>query len=120
MGRRPFEPRARSGWRGSSRSVAARLTAQANRMLAKGEMHHDRTFRAARLRPRRALAASRPARPGELVGCGSAGSGLSEAAVREIRAAIDAGRPVVVEIEHRDFRPDGELRHPVIRGWEIG
>ena len=57
---------------------------------------------------------------GELVGCGSAGSGLSEAAVREIRAAIDAGRPVVVEIEHRDFRPDGELRHPVIRGWEIG
>ena len=57
---------------------------------------------------------------GELVGCGSAGSGLSEAAVREIRAAIDAGRPVVVEIEHRGFTPDGELRHPVIRGWEIG
>jgi bifunctional non-homologous end joining protein LigD len=57
---------------------------------------------------------------GELVGCGSVGSGLSEAAVREIRAAIDAGRPVVVEIEHRGFTPDGELRHPVIRGWEIG
>ena len=32
MGQLRFEPRARSGWRGSSRSVAARLTAQANRM----------------------------------------------------------------------------------------
>jgi bifunctional non-homologous end joining protein LigD len=44
---------------------------------------------------------------GELVGCGSAGSGLSEAAVLEIRAALDAGRPVVVEVEHRGFTPDG-------------
>ena len=57
---------------------------------------------------------------GELVGCGSAGSGLNEAAVRQIRAAIDAGRPVVVEVEHRGFSPDCELRHPVIRSWEIG
>ena len=37
----------------------------------------------------------------------------------EIRAALDAGKPVVVEVEHRGFTPDGELRHPVIRGWEI-
>jgi hypothetical protein len=28
--------------------------------------------------------------------------------------------PVVVEVEHRGPTPDGELRHPVIRGWEIG
>jgi bifunctional non-homologous end joining protein LigD len=57
---------------------------------------------------------------GELVGCGSAGSGLSEAAVKQIRAALDAHKPVVVEVEHRGFTPDGELRHPVNRGWEIG
>ena len=57
---------------------------------------------------------------GALVPCGSAGSGLSEAAVRQIRSALDASKPVVVEVEHRGFAPDGELRHPVIRAWEIG
>jgi bifunctional non-homologous end joining protein LigD len=57
---------------------------------------------------------------GKLKPCGSAGSGLSEAAVKQIRAALDAGKPVVVEVEHRGFTPDGELRHRVIRGWEIG
>jgi bifunctional non-homologous end joining protein LigD len=50
--------------------------------------------------------------------CGSAESGLTEAASRQIRSALDAGRPVVVEVEHRGFTPDGELRHPVIRGWQ--
>jgi bifunctional non-homologous end joining protein LigD len=57
---------------------------------------------------------------GELKPCGSAGSGLSKAAVREIRAALVGGKPVVVEVEHRGFTPDGELRHPVIRAWEVG
>jgi bifunctional non-homologous end joining protein LigD len=57
---------------------------------------------------------------GELKPCGSAGSGLSEAAVGQIQSALDAGKPVVVEVEHRGFTPDGELRHPVFRGWEIG
>ena len=57
---------------------------------------------------------------GELKPSGSAGSGLSETAVREIRSALDASKPVVVEVEHRGFTPNGELRHPVIRGWEIG
>jgi bifunctional non-homologous end joining protein LigD len=51
---------------------------------------------------------------GELKPCGSAGSGLSEAAVRQIRSALDASKPVVVEVEHRGFTPDGELRHPVV------
>ena len=35
-------------------------------------------------------------------------------------SALDARKPVVVEVEHRGFAPDGELRHPVIRGWEMG
>jgi bifunctional non-homologous end joining protein LigD len=55
---------------------------------------------------------------GKLVPCGSAGSGLSETMARELRAALDVGRHVVVEVEHRGFTPAGELRHPAIKGWE--
>jgi bifunctional non-homologous end joining protein LigD len=55
---------------------------------------------------------------GELVPCGSAGSGLSETMAHELRAALDVGRHVVVEVEHRGFTPAGELRHPAIKGWE--
>ena len=55
---------------------------------------------------------------GKLIPCGSAGSGLSETMARELRAALDACRHVVVEAEHRGFTPAGELRHPVIKGWE--
>ena len=31
-----------------------------------------------------------------------------------------AGRLVVAEVEHRGYTPWGELRHPVVRGWEAG
>lgn len=53
----------------------------------------------------------------ELVPCGWAGSGIGETMSRALRAALDAGRPVVVEIEHRGGTPAGELRHPVVKGW---
>jgi bifunctional non-homologous end joining protein LigD len=83
-------------------------------------MHHERALRRNRAdRSGRSLHLARLVE-GELKPCGSAGSGLSEAAVNQIRVTIDAGRPVVVEVERRSFTPDGELRHPVIRGWEIG
>jgi bifunctional non-homologous end joining protein LigD len=36
---------------------------------------------------------------------------------RGLRAALDAGLPVVAEIEHRGGTPAGELRHPVVKGW---
>lgn len=51
-----------------------------------------------------------------LIRCGSVGSGIGESASRELRAALDAGDHVVVEVEHRGFTPAGELRHPVFRG----
>lgn len=56
----------------------------------------------------------------DLVSCGSAGSGLSVADVRQIRAVLDAGHAVVATVEYRGFTPAGELRHPVIRGWQRG
>jgi hypothetical protein len=46
---------------------------------------------------------------------GSAGSGLSDADARQIRAALDVGHGVIATVECREFTPDGELRHPVIR-----
>jgi bifunctional non-homologous end joining protein LigD len=52
-----------------------------------------------------------------LLPCGSAGSGLSDADARQIRAALNAGQAVIVTVEYRGFTPAGELRHPVIRGW---
>ncbi|SDR63531.1 bifunctional non-homologous end joining protein LigD [Rhizobiales bacterium GAS113] len=57
---------------------------------------------------------------GALVPCGWAGSGLSERVGRELRAALDAGRPVVAEIEYRGITPAGELRHPVVKAWRAG
>jgi bifunctional non-homologous end joining protein LigD len=57
---------------------------------------------------------------GDLVPCGSAGSGLSDTDVRRIRVARDMGRPVLAEIEYRGLTPAGELRHPVIKGWHVG
>jgi bifunctional non-homologous end joining protein LigD len=50
-----------------------------------------------------------------LVRCGWAGSGLTTQAGRDIRAALDAKRPIVVDIDHRGLTPVGELRHPVVR-----
>jgi len=49
---------------------------------------------------------------------GSAGLGLSDSDVRQIRAALDARQAVIVTVEYRGFTPDGELRHPVVRGWQ--
>jgi bifunctional non-homologous end joining protein LigD len=54
----------------------------------------------------------------DLIPCGSAGSGLSDAAVRQIRAALDAKEAVIVTVKFRGFTPSGELCHPVIRGWQ--
>ena len=47
---------------------------------------------------------------GILVRCGSAGSELSDADARQIRAALDAGHAVIVTVEYRGFTPDRELR----------
>jgi bifunctional non-homologous end joining protein LigD len=52
--------------------------------------------------------------------CGSAGSGLSVADVRQIRDVLDAGHAIIATVEYRGFTPAGELRHPVIRGWHRG
>jgi bifunctional non-homologous end joining protein LigD len=68
----------------------------------------------------RSLRLARLDESGELVPCGWAGSGLSVSDGRELRAALDAGRPVIAEIEHRGSTPAGELRHPVVRGWHGG
>jgi bifunctional non-homologous end joining protein LigD len=56
----------------------------------------------------------------DVIPCGSAGSGLSDAAVRQIRAALDAKQAVIVTVKYRGFAPSGELRHPVIRAWYRG
>ena len=56
----------------------------------------------------------------DLVSCGSAGSGLSVADVRQIRDALDGGHAIIVTVEYRGFTPAGELRHPVIRAWQRG
>jgi bifunctional non-homologous end joining protein LigD len=56
----------------------------------------------------------------DLVRWGSAGSGLSDAGAREVRAALDARQAVIVTVECRGFTPAGELRHPVIRDWHRG
>lgn len=52
-----------------------------------------------------------------LVPCGRAGSGIGEAMSRALREALDAGRPIVAEVEYRGATPSGELRHPVVKGW---
>ena len=56
----------------------------------------------------------------DVIPCGSVGSGLSDAAVRQIRAALDAKEAVIVTVKYRGFTPSGELRHPVIRAWHRG
>ncbi|SEF00201.1 bifunctional non-homologous end joining protein LigD [Rhizobiales bacterium GAS188] len=57
---------------------------------------------------------------GSLVPCGWAGSGLSERDGRDLRMALDAGRPVVAEIEYRGMTPAGDLRHPVVKACRAG
>jgi bifunctional non-homologous end joining protein LigD len=43
---------------------------------------------------------------------------LDRKAARVIRAALDDGMPVVVDVEHRGITPAGELRHAVFKGWQ--
>ena len=51
----------------------------------------------------------------DLVRCGSAGSGLSDADARQVRAALDARHSVIVTVEYRSLTPGGRAassRHP--------
>lgn len=50
---------------------------------------------------------------------GSVGSGLTAASSREIRAALDAGRKVFVEVEHRGTTPSGDVRHGAIKSVSV-
>jgi bifunctional non-homologous end joining protein LigD len=68
--------------------------------------------------PARALRLARLVE-GKLIRCGWAGSGLTVAAGRDIRGALDAKRPIVVDIDHRGLTPAGELRHSVVRAWRV-
>ena len=56
----------------------------------------------------------------KLCPAGWVGSGLNRENGREIRRALDAKEPVVVDVEHRGITPAGELRHPVLKGWHWG
>jgi bifunctional non-homologous end joining protein LigD len=56
----------------------------------------------------------------DLIPCGSVGRGLSDVAVRQIRAALDVKQGAIVTVKFRGFTSAGELRHPVIRGWYRG
>jgi bifunctional non-homologous end joining protein LigD len=47
------------------------------------------------------------------------GSALTTKAGRDVRAALDAKRPIVVDIDHRGLTPAEELRHPVARTWPV-
>ena len=57
---------------------------------------------------------------GELVPAGWVGAGLGEKSSREVRAALDAGHPIVVDVEYRGWPPGGELRHAVFKAWHEG
>jgi bifunctional non-homologous end joining protein LigD len=57
---------------------------------------------------------------GKLVPAGWVGTGLTGPVCKEIRAALDAGEPVVIDVEFRGWTPAGELRHAVFKGWHGG
>jgi bifunctional non-homologous end joining protein LigD len=57
---------------------------------------------------------------GELMPAGWVGAGLAEKACKEVRTALDAGKPVVIDVEFRGWTPAGELRHAVFEGWHEG
>jgi bifunctional non-homologous end joining protein LigD len=44
---------------------------------------------------------------------------LSQSDGRQLRIALDLGRPVVAEVEYRGLTPAGELCHPVVKGWQV-
>ena len=48
------------------------------------------------------------------------GAGLTDKACEQVRAALDAGKPIVVDVEFRGWTPAGELRHAVFKGWHGG
>ena len=52
-----------------------------------------------------------------LVQAESVGSGLTERDSGALRAMLEAGQPVVVDLEHRGWTPAGELRHPVFKDY---
>jgi bifunctional non-homologous end joining protein LigD len=54
---------------------------------------------------------------GQPVPAGRVGAGLTEKGCKEIRVALDAGEPIVVDVEFRGWTPAGELRHAVFKGW---
>jgi bifunctional non-homologous end joining protein LigD len=68
-------------------------------------------------RERRSVTLSRLVGDMQLAPCGSAGAGLSDADLREIRAALRSRAPIVAVVEHRGLTPDGQLRHPAVRSW---
>jgi bifunctional non-homologous end joining protein LigD len=70
-------------------------------------------------RERRAVTLSRLEGDSQLIPCGSAGSRLTDTDLCGIRAALAEGAPVIAEVEHRGFTPDGQLRQPVVRSWEV-
>lgn len=49
---------------------------------------------------------------GKRVEVGSVGTGFSHKELQDIRVLIDAGNPVIVDVEYLDFSPKGSLRQP--------
>jgi ATP-dependent DNA ligase len=57
---------------------------------------------------------------GQLVPAGSIGSGLTEETSRALWQVLEAGQPVVADVEIRVSTPAGELRDGVLKGWHGG
>jgi bifunctional non-homologous end joining protein LigD len=57
---------------------------------------------------------------GALKPAGSVGSGLTHETARALWTALEAGQPVVMDVEFRGWTPAGELRHAVFKGWHKG
>jgi bifunctional non-homologous end joining protein LigD len=56
---------------------------------------------------------------GALVPAGSVGSGLAHETARALWVALEAGKPVVIDVEFRGWTPAGELRHAVFKGGTV-
>jgi hypothetical protein len=57
---------------------------------------------------------------GNLVPAGSVGSGITVETSRALCKVLEAGQPVVADVEFRGWTPAGELRHAVLKGWHGG
>jgi bifunctional non-homologous end joining protein LigD len=53
---------------------------------------------------------------GQLVDIGRVGSGISGKQMREVVAALETHRPVIVDIDYMSISPQGQLRMPVFKG----